>query len=428
VTESEVSTERRASAVSRRWALWSLPRRLVALVVSVDAVAVALMVYAIVTDSVTNADLVRFSVLVLLSVAYIEVSRQIEFQRRLIAAGSAHVDVTSVWLFAGALILPPSLAVIAVVASFAHLWARSWSRVDGARPYRVVYSAAGVALTCFSVSTMLRHIDPAGIFWSTPIAAAGLIVLSVCVYRLVNRSIVAIAVIASTGAPVRAALVGRWSDHALELATLALGAVTAGCVAYAPWFVVMVLPAVFLLQHQNLIKELVEAATMDVKTDLLNATTWRQLAGRELARAERGDQSAAILLIDMDHFKQINDTHGHLAGDDALRAVGEALADELRGYDAVGRFGGEEFVALLPEAGIDDAPRVAERVRRRIESLQVSDGGALVRLSASVGVAIYPRHGTELDTLIRAADRALYAAKDAGRNAVRVALMSVRAA
>jgi diguanylate cyclase len=71
---------------------------------------------------------------------------------------------------------------------------------------------------------------------------------------------------------------------------------------------------------------------------------------------------------------------------------------------------------------------VAERVRRRIESLQVSDGGALVRLSASVGVAIYPRHGTELDTLIRAADRALYAAKDAGRNAVRVALMSVRAA
>jgi diguanylate cyclase (GGDEF)-like protein len=386
------------------------------------------MVYAIVTDSVTNADLVRFSALVLLSVAYIEVSRQIEFQRRLIAAGSAHVDVTSVWLFAGALILPPSLAVIAVVASFAHLWARSWSRVDGARPYRVVYSAAGVALTCFAVSTMLRHIDPAGIFWSTPIATAGLIVLSVCVYRLVNRSIVAIAVIASTGAPVRAALVGRWSDHALELATLALGAVTAGCVVYAPWFVVMVLPAVFLLQHQNLIKELVEAATMDVKTDLLNATTWRQLAGRELARAERGDQSAAILLIDMDHFKQINDTHGHLAGDDALRAVGEALADELRGYDAVGRFGGEEFVALLPEVGVDDAPGVAERVRRRIESLRVVDGGADARqvpLSASVGVAVYPGHGTELDSLIRSADRALYAAKDAGRNVVCVAAAPV---
>ena len=234
--------------------------------------------------------------------------------------------------------------------------------------------------------------------------------------------------VASTAVPVRAALVGRWSDHALELATLALGAVTAGCVAYAPWFVVMVLPAVFLLQHQNLIKELVEAATMDVKTDLLNATTWRQLAGRELARAERGDQSAAILLIDMDHFKQINDTHGHLVGDDALRAVGEVLADELRGYDAVGRFGGEEFVALLPEVGVDDAPGVAERVRRRIESLRVVDGGVDARqvpLSASVGVAVYPGHGTELDALIRSADRALYAAKDAGRNVVCVAATPV---
>ena len=407
--------------MSRRWALWSLPRRLVALVVSVDAVAVALIVYAIVTDSATSADLVRFSLLVLLSVAYIEVSRQIEFQRRLIAAGSSHVDVTSVWLFAGALILPPSLAVIAVVASFAHLWARSWSRVDGARPYRAVYSAAAVTLTCFAVSTMLRHIDPAGVFGSSPVVAAGLIALSICVYRVVNRSVIAIAVIASTGASWRATLVGRWSDHALELVTLALGAVTAGCVAYAPWFVVMVLPAVFLLQHHNLLKQLVEAATMDVKTDLLNATTWRQLAGRELARAERGEESATVLLIDMDHFKQINDTHGHLAGDDALRAVGEALADELRGYDAVGRFGGEEFVALLPEVGVDDAPRIAERVRRRIESLRVVDGGVGGRqlpLSASVGVAVYPRHGNELDALIRSADRALYAAKDAGRNIV----------
>ncbi len=163
----------------------------------------------------------------------------------------------------------------------------------------------------------------------------------------------------------RTALLGRWSDHALAFATLALGAITAGCVVYAPWFVVI---------------------------------------------------------------KQINDTHGHLAGDEALRAVGEVLADELRGYDAVGRFGGEEFVALLPEVDVDDAPRVAERVRRRIESLRVVDGGADARqapLSASVGVAVYPQHGTELDALIRSADQALYAAKDAGRNVVCVAATPV---
>ena len=143
--ESSVSTERSASTVSRRWALLSLPRRLTALVVSVDAVAVALIVYAIVTDSVTSADVVRFSLLVALSVAYLEATRQVEYHRRLIA-GTLHTDVSSVWTFAGALVLPPSLAVAVAMLSYAHLWARSWSRVDSAQPYRAVYSATPAAL------------------------------------------------------------------------------------------------------------------------------------------------------------------------------------------------------------------------------------------------------------------------------------------
>ena len=134
----------------------------------------------------------------------------------------------------------------------------------------------------------------------------------------------------------------------------------------------------------------------------------------------------AVLVIDMDRFKHINDTYGHLAGDTALKAVGEALADELRGYDAVGRFGGEEFVAMLPGVDGPTARGVAERIRRRIEALtvqveQVSGGSGLMTVTASIGVAAAPGASADLDDLLRAADGALYVAKDEGRNAVRLA-------
>ncbi len=168
-------------------------------------------------------------------------------------------------------------------------------------------------------------------------------------------------------------LLGSFSDNVLEFATLGLGAVTAALVVTVPLLALIVLPAVFLLQHQALIRQLVEAATIDSKTELLNAAAWRQLAQRELERAERQHTMTAVLVIDMDRFKHINDAYGHLAGDTALKAVGEALADELRGYDAVGRFGGEEFVAMLPGVDGPTARGVAERIRRRIEALTVAD-------------------------------------------------------
>jgi diguanylate cyclase (GGDEF)-like protein len=130
-----------------------------------------------------------------------------------------------------------------------------------------------------------------------------------------------------------------------------------------------------------------------------------------------------MLVIDLDRFKSLNDEHGHLVGDVALAAVADCIKNELRDYDAVGRYGGEEFVALLPNAGTNAAMRAAERVRARIEdrSFTAQPDGPELRLTASIGVATYPSYGTELDELIRAADMALYAAKAAGRNVVRLA-------
>ncbi len=409
----------------QRWALWKSPWQVIAVVLSAELAVVAFGALTIVSDSVTAGDLLRFGLLAILSVVYHEVSRQVEHRRRLFADDdSSHMDASSVWMFAGALVLPTSLALAIAVVVSTHLWLRSWRAVQGIRVYRVVYSRAVLTLACIAVPASLRLAGLSGAAASAGPRAVIAVVLGILVYRAANAALVSTAIVASGAETTPAALFGSRSDNVFEFATLALGAITAVSLIRVPWFAVVVLPAVFLLQHHALINQLIEAATVDTKTALLNAAAWNQLAARELARAQRKGDAAAVLIVDMDHFKQINDIHGHLVGDDALHAVGEALADELRGYDAVGRFGGEEFVALLTEVNAHSAVRVAERVRERIESLHVDGGGRHATppsLSASIGLALYPEHGAVLTELISAADGALYVAKDAGRNAVRVA-------
>src|SRR5262249_3366822 len=302
-----------------------------------------------------------------MSVAYMEASRQVEVRRRLFASdGSPYFDMSSVWILAGALVLPGGLAVLVVVLAYLHVWIRSWRSVDGVRTYRVGYNAATMAITCLAVSAVATASGMSGaeLFVSIVVAAM--------TYRVVNLVLVLLAFAVSVGVRTLSTITGTLADNALEFATLALGGATAVLVLKVPPLAVLVLPAVFLLQHRALLTQLVQAATLDPKTELLNAAAWRQLAQRELQRAARQGTATAVLVIDMDEFKHLNDIYGHLAGDEALSAVAAALSDELRGYDAVGRFGGEEFVALLPGVGATTAVNVAERVRQRIERLDVS--------------------------------------------------------
>jgi len=184
---------------------------------------------------------------------------------------------------------------------------------------------------------------------------------------------------------------------------------------------VLVLPPMVVLQQSVLTKELELAATTDAKTGLLNAITWQQLAQRELGRAQRENQGASLLMIDMDNFKLINDQYGHLTGDAVLKAVGLCLSDELRDYDSVGRFGGEEFVALLGGVNAETAVNIANRVldRIRVIEIEVRDSTIpLQGLSASIGIACYPENGSDLEDLLHTADSALYRAKHAGRDRV----------
>ena len=171
-----------------------------------------------------------------------------------------------------------------------------------------------------------------------------------------------------------------------------------------------------------------EQAVTDELTGLSNNRRFRELISKEAARAERFGHELSLIMLDIDDFKQINDTYGHLQGDKVLRMVGRVLQLESRGVDEPARYGGEEFAVALPETGLEGALDLAERVRARIESEQVprAGGGGPVSVTASIGVASMPGSADGGEKLIAAADAALYEAKRAGKNRVASAVGAAR--
>jgi diguanylate cyclase len=160
-------------------------------------------------------------------------------------------------------------------------------------------------------------------------------------------------------------------------------------------------------------------ATRDELTGIYNRRQFLVLADREWARCRRYDMGAALLMLDVDHFKRVNDLHGHLAGDLMLREIARAVADTLRHADFLGRFGGEEFIVFLPHTDTLGALDVAERVRERVAAIALEWRGERISTTMSVGVGTLASEHDTVGALIADADRALYAAKNAGRNCVR---------
>jgi diguanylate cyclase (GGDEF)-like protein len=223
----------------------------------------------------------------------------------------------------------------------------------------------------------------------------------------------------------REALVADFAEFDLSILITIVVAVSAVLAIFA-------VPTVLLVRRFMMHGQLLAQSRIDTKTGLLNSATWEQEAANEVARAVRTGIPLALALVDIDHFKLVNDTHGHLVGDKTLRAVTDGLRSQLRGYDLAGRFGGEEFAILLPHAREVDALNVAERLRVHIAGLSIpvrdnDESGPFVKVTISVGVAALDGASRELNDIIAAADAALYHAKETGRNKTHVVTASAQA-
>jgi diguanylate cyclase (GGDEF)-like protein len=173
------------------------------------------------------------------------------------------------------------------------------------------------------------------------------------------------------------------------------------------------------LANLKLRTSLLHQSIRDPLTDLFNRRYLEETLEREVRRAERLQRSVAVIMLDIDHFKRFNDTFGHEAGDALLRELGSFLKQEIRGGDFACRYGGEEFVLILPEISLEHARESAERLREKIKELNVQySGGILENITLSLGVALYPEHGTTGKAILQAADKALYEAKHQGRDRV----------
>ncbi len=170
------------------------------------------------------------------------------------------------------------------------------------------------------------------------------------------------------------------------------------------------------IENASLYSQMERMAITDGLTGLYNRRGLTQMGQREIDRARRFDRAFSVLMLDLDHFKELNDTHGHAAGDNVLRQLADLLSQLVRSIDVVARYGGEEFTILLPECPHDCGQEVAERLRRAVENTTFQTDAGELELSISLGLASGSNMPLDLEALIEAADRALYAAKEAGRN------------
>jgi len=420
-----------------RWSVWSLPFPVLAVILAVEFLAVGTLATGALRDLAAlppNWPVVLV-VLVVAGIVSTEASLGVERVRHR-TDESPHIDLSSVWTFAAAALLPGALASAVVIGIYGHLYARVWRR-SGVPPHRALFSTATVVLAVQAAAAVTGLVERGSLFQT--LEGLGAVLLALLAYAAVNMVlVVAVIVLSGPNRDLHTFLhvLAHGDEAVLEFATLSMGALAAGAMAaLGPAYAVLVLPPLIVLHRTVLVRQLEEAASVDGKTGLLNAAAWHVRAARALRRAERTDARAGLLVLDLDHFKLVNDRYGHLVGDHVLAAVAAAVRAEVRDDDIVGRFGGEEFVVLLVGADGDEDARVgavtvAERIRGRVAGMSVDvpdlRGSVVVdALTVSIGGATFPADGADLGQLLEVADTAMYAAKRAGRNAVRMGLHAV---
>jgi diguanylate cyclase (GGDEF)-like protein len=404
------------------WPLLTMPLPLIGYVLSVLAGYLALFAWEARHTPVNVADLMLFAALMCCGAICIEATR------RLGQPAGVSRDLLSAWWLPVALLLPPVYAL----AAPAVLGLLLYFRVHRGPVYRRMFSSAALGLAGAFASFLFRSLTPVPLqgqaagwltypgphAWFTRPQQAAVAVVCAVAFVVLNTGLVAVAArLAEPEAKLTEMLWDR-ERMLLDLTETCVGVLVTIACALSPLLLCVALPPVVLMQRSLMHQQLKAAARTDAKTGLLNTAAWQREADAEITRAQRRGGQLAVLLADVDHFKKVNDTHGHLTGDEVLRALAAELRHQVRESDLVGRFGGEEFVILLPSTSPEEACGIAERLRRGAGLVRVLAGGAAVSVTISVGVAAFGHHGRDLFELLAAADLALYRAKNTGRDRV----------
>jgi diguanylate cyclase (GGDEF)-like protein len=417
-----------ASLDFRNWAWWHTPWRLRLYVGVVPLAALVLTCFAASQTAWQATDLVKF--LLLLGCGMVSVAAT---PRDAFTPGGITRDFLTVWVLPVAILLPPVYAMLTPVP----LQILTQLRVYRGIVYRRVFTVAAIAIAYGAASLTFRAF-PAS--FAGPSIGTGTHALTwtvaVAVCEIIGgrgHHFLVLGGIKLTDPTIKIADL-ELNREALQgdFAEFDLGVLITIVVAVNPLLAVFAVPTVLLVRRFMMHAELLAQSRVDTKTGLLNASTWEREAAVEIARAVRTGSPLALALVDIDHFKSVNDTYGHLAGDKALRAVTDALRSQLRVYDLAGRFGGEEFAVLLPHAREVDALNVAERLRSHIAAMSIpvgddAESGPCIKLTISVGVASLDGASRELTDMLAAADAALYYAKETGRNKTHVITANVPA-
>jgi diguanylate cyclase (GGDEF)-like protein len=396
------------------WPLWGLPRWLQVLVATVVAMYLGAVAVALAVVHVEAPQLWLFGLLLACGAVSVELTR------RAGQTGGVVRDVYAIWDLPVALLLPPMYVLLVPIPRMI----LTQARIRQTPLHRRTYSAAALGLAYAAASVVFHATVPLlGAGAGTGTGVWILLVVGCGLLRLaLNDGLVLTAVKgAAPQTRLRSEILGSEAVFGSS-AELALGTLVTFVAAHVALAAVLALPLVITLQRSLRHSQLVAEASVDAKTGLLNDRTWRRRAAEEVERAVREGVPVAVGILDIDHFKTVNDTYGHPAGDQILEDLAAVVTAQLRGNDLVGRTGGEEFAFVLPGTTPQAAIKVAERLRKTILRtpfrFEGTSGEALVCVTVSIGIVVTARPGRDLGRYYGSADRALYAAKQNGRDAV----------
>ena len=404
------------------WPWWRLPLLLRCYVAAPPVVAGAVIVVVGLHTQWSLSDFEKFLAFTCCGVIAVASTPRIVYTR----SGLSR-DFGSVWVLPTAVLLPHIYVLVVSIPLLATL--QFW--VHRGVFYRRVFTAASISIS-YALAAVVYRLVPASfagvrvgsglhaLTWA--LAVAGCYILG---GRLQHLLIVGAIKLTDRSARVWVMEINRDALQNLFV-EIDLAVLITLVVAVNPALGILAVPLLFLVRRFIVHPALVAQSRVDAKTGLLNVSTWEAVAESELSRSVRMRSAVSVVLIDIDHFKRVNDSYGHLVGDRVLKTIAEALTSQSRDYDRAGRFGGEEFVLLLAQTSEEDACRIAERLRGYIASLEIPTddrpNAPRVMVTISIGVTVMERgESYELTDLLAAADSAMYATKQAGRNRVALA-------